>query len=113
MLLDLLYRGEVGSVADVSEVRSVSIFRVEVSRVSECVCTYTFGLIDPRGKGGGWRLFPANRDSEFHPVILKGALGNPFQSTISTNPDRAAISPVFFLWARWAKTYIYTNIHTY
>jgi hypothetical protein len=29
---------EVGSVADVSEVHAASIFRLEVSRVSQCLC---------------------------------------------------------------------------
>jgi hypothetical protein len=45
MLLD------VGSVADVSEIHAVSIFRIDVRIVGECWCI-SFGLIDTRREEG-------------------------------------------------------------
>jgi hypothetical protein len=46
-----LHRAKVGSVANVSKVHANSIFRVEVSTVSECSCICRFRSTDHGGEG--------------------------------------------------------------
>jgi hypothetical protein len=57
---------DVGSVAHVLEVHAASIFRVELSRVSQCSCI-SCGPADPWREGSGaGALFQANRDTFPH-----------------------------------------------
>jgi hypothetical protein len=41
-VLGSLYHMDVGSTANVLEVYAASIFRVEVNRISQCLCIYRF-----------------------------------------------------------------------
>jgi hypothetical protein len=68
---------DVGSVSDISQVHTASIFRVKLSRVSEFSYVYEligFGPADLRaGKGGGWCPVPSTNRT--HNQVLIGSIG--------------------------------------